>query len=230
MNPRTLLALSLLSATPSLLSAQPYPGPPAPAAAPAPKAPTAPRAVIAALPALPSMPAIAAAPEVPPLPALAGAPQTPKPAPAPAPAAPAAPPAAPAPPRPMGQMLNVRIDVTLTDSKGAPKVLTMTVADGESGMNRTTSAITSGSNMGDFSFNADAIPMVVGNKIRLRLTADAVVPIDAESATPNRSNKLGLRQSQTVILDDGDSVEIARAADPVSDRVFILSVKVKIQR
>jgi hypothetical protein len=127
-------------------------------------------------------------------------------------------------------MLNVRIDVTLTDSKGTPKVLTMTIADGESGMNRTTSAITTGNNMGDFSFNADASPSVVGNKIRLRLTADATVPIESESATPNRSNKLGLRQSQTVILNDGDSVEIARAADPVSDRAFVLSVKVKIQR
>jgi hypothetical protein len=83
---------------------------------------------------------------------------------------------------------------------------------------------------GDFSFNADAVPTVIGNRIRLRLTADALVPIDPESATPNRANKLGLRQSQTVILSDGDSVEIARAADPVSDRAFVLSAKVKIQR
>lgn len=159
------------------------------------------------------------------------APEAPKP-PA-APKAATAPPSlltAPAAPHPLGQMLNVRIDVTLSDSKGAPKVLTMTVADGASGMNRTTSSISSGSNMGEFSFNADAIPTVVGNKIRLRLTADAVVPIDVESTTPNRANKLGLRQSQTVILNDGDSVEIARAADPVSDRSFVLSVKVKIQR
>lgn len=227
MNPRAFLALSLLSASPSLLFAQPYPEPKAPAVAPAPKAP---RAALAPLPASAPAPAIPAAVEAPPLPPAAEMPQTPKVAPAPVPAAPAAAPAAPAPPRPMGQMINVRIDVTLTDSKGAPKVLTMTVADGESGMNRTTSSISSGSNMGDFSFNADAAPIVVGSKIRLRLTADAVVPIETESTTPNRASKLGLRQSQTVILNDGDSVEIARAADPVSDRAFALSVKVKIQR
>ena len=123
----------------------------------------------------------------------------------------------------MGQMINVRIDVTLTDSKGAPKVLTMTVADGESGMNRTANA---GSTR--YSFNADARPTVVGNKIRLQLTADAEVPVDGEKG--DKSGILGLRQSQTVILNDGDSVEIARAADPVSDRAFVLSVKVKIQR
>ena len=230
MKARTLLSLGLLSVAPSLFAQIP-PEPLEPVVAPAPKAARAPRATVA------PVPEIAALPEAPPLPATAEMPQTPKVAPAPAPAAPAAPapappvaPVAPIPPRPLGQMINVRIDVTLTDSKGAPKVLTMTVADGEMGLNRTTSSISSGSNMGEFSFNADATPVVVGNKIRLRLTADAVVPIDPESATPNRATKLGLRQSQTVILNDGDSVEIARAADPVSERAFVLSVKVKIQR
>lgn len=228
MNARTLLALSLLSTTPSLLLAQSYPDPHEAVVAPAPKAPRAPRAAVAPLPEVAPMPA---APALPRSVESAQAPPAPKAAPAPAPPpVTLAPPAPPAPPRPLGQMLNVRIDVTLSDSKGAPKVLTMTVADGESGMNRTTSSISSGSNMGEFSFNADAVPTVVGSRIRLRLTADAVVPTDVESATPNRSNKLGLRQSQTVILNDGDSVEIARAADPVSDRAFVLSVKVKIQR
>jgi hypothetical protein len=127
----------------------------------------------------------------------------------------------------MGQMINVRIDVTLTDSKGAPKTLTMTVADGESGMNRTTSVLPVGQSGGDYSFNADARPTVVGNKIRLGLTADAVVPVESEKANGGR---LALRQSQTLILSDGQSVEIARAADPVSDRAFVLSVKATIQR
>ena len=219
MKSRTLLTLGLLSLLPAAVFAQAPPEPPEPIAPQAPLPAKAPR--------VPPAPIMATQP------APAVAPQSPKPAPAPvSPAAPAVAvaPAMPVPPRPMGQLLNVRIDVTLTDSKGAPKVLTMTIADGENGMNRTTSAILSGSNQGDFSFNADAAPTVVGNKIRLRLTADATVPIESESATPNRSSKLGLRQSQTVILNDGDSVEIARAADPVSDRAFVLSVKVKIQR
>lgn len=220
MKTRTLLFAVLLSASPALVLGQtPPPEPPdvptAPATLATPKAPRAAR--VATVPEAPMAPET----EVPPQPPT---PEAPKPARA------AQAPAPPAPPRPMGQMINVRIDVTLSDSKGASKVLTMTVADGESGMNRTTSAITSGSNVGDFSFNADAAPTVVGNKIRLRLTADATVPIDAGNPTPNRANKLGLRQSQTVILNDGDSVEIARAADPISERTFALSVKVTIQR
>lgn len=209
----SLLMIGLLAATPSTLLAQSVPEPPEPLAALAPRTPTAP---MAALP--PSVPIPALEAQAPTAPQAPKAPRTPAPAPAPAPA----PPAMIAPPRPMGQMINVRIDVVLTDSKGASKTLTMTVADGESGMNRTTTA-----GDRDFSFNADASPTVVGNKIRLRLTADAVVPTEVDAKLGNR---LALRQSQTVILNDGDSVEVARAADPVSDRSFILTVKASIQR
>ncbi len=221
MKPRTLLTLALASAMPSLVLAQGLPAPleaEMAQVAPAPKAAKAPRAALAPAPFAPAV----EAPPTPPAPEAPQAPPVPKVAPVPA-----APPAPPAPPRPMGQMINVRIDVTLSDSKGSPKTLTMTVADGESGMNRTTSAVPVGQSGGDYSFNADAIPIVVGNKIRLRLTADAVVPVESDKVNTGR---LGLRQSQTLILNDGDSVEIARAADPVSDRAFVLSVKVKIQR
>jgi len=119
-------------------------------------------------------------------------------------------------------MINVRIEVTLADSKGPRKTLTMTVADGESGMNRTANLAPT---TPKYSFNADARPLVTGNRIKLQLTADATVPVDSE-----KGGQLGLSQSQTIILNDGDSVEIARAADPVSDRTFVLSVSVKIQR
>lgn len=126
-------------------------------------------------------------------------------------------------------MVNVRIDVTLTDSQGTPKVLTMTVADRANGMNRTTAVSVPGASAVEYSFNADAEPEVVGNRIRLRLTADAVVPVVAERATAIIP-KLALRQSQTVILNDGETIEIARAADPASARTFVLSVKATILR
>jgi len=183
-------------------------------------------------------PSVAAAPDAPMVPAevmVEVAPQAPAPDAPKAPKA-AAPPAAPVavlapppPPRKRGQMINVRIEVTLSDSKGAPRVLTMTVADQESGMNRTTAVVVPGASAVDYSFNADASPEVVGDRIRLRLTADAVVPVEAEKPTAIIP-KLALRQSQTVILNDGETVEIARAADPASSRTFILTVKATIQR
>ncbi len=213
MKPRTLLFAAIMSASPALVLAQPAPAPPmAPSVAAAPEAPLAPVAVTV---------------EVPPQTPAPDAPRAPKAA--TPPAAPSAVLAPPPPPRKRGQMINVRIEVTLSDSKGAPRVLTMTVADQESGMNRTTAVVVPGASAVDYSFNADASPEVVGDRIRLRLTADAVVPVDAEKATAIIP-KLALRQSQTVILDDGETVEIARAADPASSRTFILSVKATIQR
>lgn len=180
--------------------------PPAPAPPEAPQAPTTPRT--------PPVPPVASAPAAPASPAAPAAPK--------AYTATVAPPAPPTP-RMAGQMINVKVDVILSDSKGGPKTLSMTVADGESAMNRTTTA----GGSADFSFNADVLPLVSGNRIRLRVTADAVVPTDSE---PKVGNRLALRQSQTIILEDGASVEIARAADPVSDRSFTLTVKARILR
>ena len=222
---RTLLTLGFLSLSPLAL-AQPNPELATPPVAPTlPQAPKAPRA------AAPARPALASTREILPLPPAApaapeGQPPTPPAAPKvfTATTAPAAP--APPEPRPVGQMVNVRIDVVLSDSKGAPKTLTMTVADGESGMNRTKSILAGV----DYSFNADARPWLTGNKIRLRLTADALVQVDIGKSPAEPGSKLGLSQSQTVILNDGETVEIARAADPVSDRAFVLTVKATIQR
>ena len=228
MNTRTVVAFSLLSLTPSVLLAQSYarapkvPNPPARPAAPA-NAPAAP---------LPPTPGTAAWTSVPPpeemaLVAPPQPPTAPKASAPPAPPTPATAPAPAAPPRPPGQMINVRIEVTLSDSKGLSKTLTMTVADGERAMNRTANGLN-----GEYSFNADAEPSVVGNKVRLRLTADAVVPVESEkpSVAGPPTFKVGLRQSQTVILSDHESVELARAVDPMSDRAFTLSVKATIVR
>ncbi len=225
MNSKSFLTLTLFSVAPSLLFAQPQP----PAE---PTAPVAPAGVIR--PARPSIAPLLASPATPvaqsELLETPQAPQAPKVAPA-APSASTAP-APPAPPRPVGQMLNVQIEVTLSDTKGTPKTVVLTVADGELGQNRTNSDInvaTVGTSYLTFTFNADARPTIVGNKIRLYLSAEANIPASPEAKAGAAAN-IALRQQQTLILNDGDSVEIARASDPVSDRNFILSVKVKIQR
>ena len=134
-----------------------------------------------------------------------------------------------APPADPRQLVNVRVDVTLTDSKGTPKVLSMTIMDGFNGMNRTTNLVVPGGSNVEYVFNADAAPTIVGNRIRLRISADAVVPVEAERQTAVIP-RLSLKQSQTVILSDGESVELARAADPASERTFVLSVKATIVR
>src|SRR5689334_9003842 len=109
MKSRTLLTLGLLSLS-SAVFAQIPPEP--------------------AEPMTPQAPRPAKAPRVAAQPVPAEAPQPPKAAPPTAPAAPTAPavaPAMPVLPRPMGQMLNVQIEVTLSDSKGTPKAVVLTV-------------------------------------------------------------------------------------------------------
>ena len=207
------LALSLFALPSSLVAAQP--------AGAAPPAPSALReASSAATPAVPDLPE-SQMPHQPP-----AAPAAPK---ATTPAAPVAPPAPPAPPRPRGQMINVRIDVTLSDSQGVPKTLTMTIADGENGRNRT-AAITGGSGRMDFYFNADAEPTVTGSKVFLRLSAEARVAAGDKAPAGQTPGTIDLRQTQALVIEDGKSVEIARAADPTTDRVFALSVKATIVR
>jgi hypothetical protein len=249
---RTLLSIGLLGLTPSLVLAQVEPVPQAPVVAKAPRparaattviAPTTAKAPRAPRPATVAMVGpqavdmalgvmeVPAAP-APPLEPFMAQPPTPPAAPkAPTAVAPAAPPTPPAPPRHVGQMLNVQIEVTLSDTKGTPKTVVLTVADGEMGQNRTNSDSNAGTGTSyqSFSFNADARPTIVGNKIRLYLSAETKIPASPDAKAGGAAN-INLRQQQTLVLNDGDSVEIARASDPVSDRHFSLSVKVKIQR
>ncbi|MBX7185144.1 MAG: hypothetical protein K1Y01_08390 [Vicinamibacteria bacterium] len=230
MNTRALLTLGLLSLTASTLCAQAVSEFPLPVTAPAPRAPKAPKAPKAASVPTPPLPASAGILDVPDTPSILEVPQAPTaPKAAPAPATAPAPAVAPLPPRPPAQLLNVQIEVTLSDSKGAPKTVVLTVADGEMGQNRTNSSVQVGSRYENYSFNADGKPSISGNKIRLYLSAEANVPASPD-ANAGTSGQITLRQSQTLILNDGDSVEIARATDPVTARAFSLSVKVKIQR
>jgi hypothetical protein len=249
---RTLLSIGLLGLTPSLVFAQAEPVPQAPAVAKAPrparvapmaippttaKAPRAPRPATVAM-VVPQAVDMALgvmevplAPPAPLEPSMAQHPTPPAPPKAPTavtPAAATAPPTPPAPPRPIGQMLNVQIEVTLTDSKGLPKTVMLTVADGETGQNRTTTYVAGANNGANFAFNADARPTISGNRIRLSLTAEASVPGSARGTDGVSAPALSLRQSQTLILTDGSSAEIAKASDPVTDRNFVLSVKATI--
>jgi hypothetical protein len=252
---RTLLSIGLIGLSPSMVLAQPEVIPPAPPVAEAPKAPrpamvvplpiapTAARVPKAARPATVAIavppaldPAIefGAVPPAPASPVVLPATQPPPPPAAPkaatAAVAPTAP-STPAPPRPVGQMLNVQIEVTLSDTKGTPKTVVLTVADGEMGQNRTNSSTNAGTvtSYQNFSFNADARPTIVGNKVRLYLSAETNIPASPDAKAGAAAN-ISLRQQQTLVLNDGDSAEIARASDPVTDRNFSLSVRVKIQR
>jgi hypothetical protein len=149
----------------------------------------------------------------------------------PAPAAPTKPAAVPA--RPAAQPVNVKIEVSLTDQRSGSeplkRAISLIVADGESGSIRSEPVPGNRSDQ----LNVDARPTIVnGNKIRLgfSLQYDGRVP---DAGTTGRSSlpaaaAANIRQSLSLILEDGKSLTVGQSADATSDRSVTVDVKATI--
>jgi hypothetical protein len=161
---------------------------------------------------------------------------------APAPAAPrTSPPVAapavqpPAPPRRQGQPINVKIDLSINDQRGGSppvkRTLSMICADGVSGSIRSQSEVLA---VGPVPLNVDVFPdLLADNKIRLNLTLqyDWPAPIEAGRDAPRGTVvKTALRDSVTLILDNGKPMIAAQSADPIGDRQVTVEVKATILR
>jgi hypothetical protein len=171
---------------------------------------------------------------------------TPRTAPAQTPAAPAtAPrpeqPAAQRPAEPVGQPLNIRLELTITDQAGpgepVRKQVTMLVADGQNANVRTSGhqrvSAAGAVPAGDFpiSINVDARPLILRDgSIRLNLgleyqprpnpgQPDAAVQAAQMSALNER---IGL------IVQDGKPLVISQASDPGSDRKVTVELRATI--
>lgn len=161
------------------------------------------------------------------------------PAPPAAPAAPGVirtptPPQPPAPPKKVGQPINLRTEFTITDQRpGSPpekRTVTLVVADAEGGSIR--SAPEAFEVPRGLQLNVDVHPEILtGNKIRLGFTLqyDGAATVDG---TPARgtTTKTTLRESLSLIMEDGKALTVAQSADPNTDRTVTLDVKVTIMR
>ena len=219
------------------------------AATPAPKA----RPAVAAAPAAAAQastgvatfdqaPPVPPTPPSPPAPAAAPAPQTPPAPPAPRPGtSPRSPRAstgeatAPTPEparRNRGQLVNLRLEFTVTDQIGAAppvrKTITMNVADGESGRIRTNAEVFRKNTAPTIvPLSVDAYPEIDGTKIRLRASLEYQLLKDApEPELP--AGKTSITQSVTAILSDGVSTVLSQSADPLTDRKVTLEVTATI--
>ncbi len=201
---------------------------------------TAPPAAIAqpaAISAFEQAPPTPPAPPAPPAPAAAVAPQaSPAPRPAPAPRAPRATTGeAPEPPEVMrrsrGQLINLRLEFTVTDQIGtaAPvrKTVMMNVADGESGRIRTNAEVPRNKGWTTVPLSVDANPTIEGAKIRLRASLE--YQLLSEAPGPDLpAGKTSMTQSVTALLNDGVSTILCQSADPLTDRKVTLEVKATI--
>jgi len=187
-------------------------------------------------------PPVPPTPPSPPAPAAAPAPQTPPAPPAPRPGtSPRSPRAstgeatAPTPEparRNRGQLINLRLEFTVTDQIGAAppvrKTITMNVADGESGRIRTNAEVFRKNTAPTIvPLSVDAYPEIDGTKIRLRASLEYQLLKDApEPELP--AGKTSITQSVTAILSDGVSTVLSQSADPLTDRKVTLEVKATI--
>jgi hypothetical protein len=175
----------------------------------------------------PTPPASASAPQAPPAPRAPQAPRSPRAstgdatAPTPEPAR-----------RFRGQLINLRLEFTVTDQIGtAPpvkKTITMNVADGESGRIRTNAEVFRKNTAPTVvPLSVDASPEIEGNRIRLRASLEYQLLKDApEPELP--AGKTSITQSVTAILNDGVSTILSQSADPLTDRKVTLEVKATI--
>ena len=176
-------------------------------------------------PPAPPAPAAAAAPQAPPAPR---SPQAPRPVRATTGEAPTPEPAR----RIRGQLINLRLEFTVTDQIGtAPpvkKMITMNVADGESGRIRTNAEVfRKNSAPTVVPLSVDASPEIEGTRIRLRASLEYQLLKDApEPDLP--AGKTSITQSVTAILNDGVSTILSQSADPLTDRKVTLEVKATI--
>lgn len=147
---------------------------------------------------------------------------------APAPLKPDTPAQASAPTaRQPAQLVNIKLELTLTDQRGASaptsKTVTLVLADRANGRIRTQGEVRLPSGRGvPIVLNVDAQPEITrDSRVRVSITLE-YKPQAGEGDTEERATT-SISESLTVILDDGKSMLVSQSADPSSDR------KVKIE-
>lgn len=224
----TALATTLTLAAPAFAQTiepiSPPTAPQPPGAVQAPNAVHAPEALQAQTSQAPRTPQAPKTPQVP------KAPPAP-PAPPAAPGEPAPPPPPPAPPRRVGQPVNIRMDVTITDSghAGTPikKTVSIVTADGAIGRIRSVAVYTS-----PMPLNIDVDPEILDSgKIRARVNIQYDLPVGAAPAEMSNAGKLlqtSIQENLSVILESGKPIIAAQSADPVGDRQVTIEVKATV--
>ena len=173
-----------------------------------------------------------AAPQTAPAPRAVMPPQATTPAPTPATKIAAAAPA----PRRTGQPVNIKIDVTISDSAGgtaAPtskKTVSVVTGDNMSGFIRTEANYAGGP--GNVFLNIDVEPEILPDaKIRTRVN----LQYDMPGAPPNEGGgrvpfKTQIRENLALILENGNPLVASQSADPALDRQVTIEVKATILR
>ncbi len=139
-----------------------------------------------------------------------------------------------APRRDLGQAINVRIDVTITDqtAAGEPALKTLTLLAADNSWSRIRSegmAFTSaGGGQSNITLRLDARPRILqADKLHLEMIVEyKPTVLEAKQG----SSATTLSESFDVVLENGKPLLISQSADPNTDRKVKLEVKATILR
>ena len=153
--------------------------------------------------------------------------QKPKPAPTETPAPDSQSALAP-PSRTAAQLSNLRLELTVTDQRGAaptsPKTVTMLVADRSNGRVRTSGSVRVGGGYQPVTLNVDAQPEILKDG-RIKVQVSLEYRAQTAEGTQEDNQPSNLSESFNVILDDGKSMLVTQSADPASDRKVRVDMK-----
>jgi hypothetical protein len=137
-----------------------------------------------------------------------------------------------------GQLVNVKVEFTITDQLGAKpptkKTMTLTVADRESGRIRTNTeyAVPRGNSWTGAvaPLSVDVMPTIDGGKIRLEFSLEYNLSADKDPGLPADApgSKTNVSERMSAILDSGVPLVIAQSSDALTDRKLTIEVKATI--
>jgi hypothetical protein len=130
----------------------------------------------------------------------------------------------------MGQPINVKVEVTITDQRGSmpvvKKTVTVVTADGMNGFIR---SMANFSSLGNVPLNIDVAPQILADgKIRLRVNLEYDLPAtmgQAESNAERIPRVTQIRENLAVIVENSREIIAAQSADPISDRQVTIGIK-----
>lgn len=126
---------------------------------------------------------------------------------------------------------NVRLDLTITDTyTGEPtrKTVSMLALMGEGGMIRTTNRLPSGHEVG---LNVDAtVGLVADGQLKVRVTFEYTPAQSQGDSTPRAPGPAELHESLTVVVADGQTLQISQSADPATDRKVTVELTATVVR
>lgn len=127
-----------------------------------------------------------------------------------------------------GALVNIRLDLTITDqrtnSAPASKTVSMLLSDRNPGRIRTAGDVKVGTNFRRITLNVDATPELLPDG-RIRVACNLEYVAQLGQGTQEENQPTNVSESFNVIVADTKQTVVSQSADPASDRKVLVELK-----